>query len=503
MPKVTGTRAARVRRAEVAARSSGRRQRRRRGAARAARRDRRTASRRCRVGDCNDLNVLVEGRAVHLIDVDSYQFAGYRVLDVQRALRRSAAVRSAARMPIRPHDTRQRLVRVRRDGAALAARRRAVGWRPSTGGGVQRCRGTRPVRRLSVLGTDIVYPRAARPLAILPDELARRVSRRSSSATCAACFRAHELERLRLNPCATCGDEHARVRCPSCQTRAHVPPTSIQGRLRWQLLARRPELATQVVRSTGAVWLAGDALMRSTKLGPERIGSVLAGQTRAWVGAKLGVGFYRAGGFAVGFVFRPDRGMLDDRVVLPKLRGELVDAYAIIGDDRAWLFLTLAEAGKLDHDVRRDRERRHACSPPSRCHDQPWLAGAAGACAAGAHLFVPTDDGIARIDVVQGAIVHARTFPETAPLVGAGDSLVARSRRHRRRAPSRCGAPPTLVKGPMTKTAPDPDSLRPQARRRVGLPSRCRDARDQRRRVARRNTRSSHRPPTRRASTCC
>src|SRR5207237_28741 len=29
------------------------------------------------IGDCNDLNVLVDGRRVHLIDVDSYQLPGY------------------------------------------------------------------------------------------------------------------------------------------------------------------------------------------------------------------------------------------------------------------------------------------------------------------------------------------------------------------------------------------------------------------------------------------
>src|SRR5439155_26144210 len=29
------------------------------------------------VGDCNDLNILVDARRVHLIDVDSYQFGGY------------------------------------------------------------------------------------------------------------------------------------------------------------------------------------------------------------------------------------------------------------------------------------------------------------------------------------------------------------------------------------------------------------------------------------------
>jgi hypothetical protein len=373
------------------------------------------------VGDCNDLNVLVDGRAVHLIDVDSYQFGGFacsmfserfvdpRLCDPQLAM-------------IRPHDT---------DGDwfafAAMALRSLLGVGPW--GGVhepsavqQRCpAASRPIRRLSVLGTDIVYPRAARPLAILPDELVG-VFRNIFERDVRGVFPRHELERLRLNPCATCGDEHARVRCPSCQTRAHVPPTAIQGRLRWQLLASRPELATRVVGTTGAVWLAGDALMRSTKLGPERIGSVLAGQTRAWVGEKLGVGFYRAGGFAVGFVFRPDRGTLDDRVKLPKLRGELVDAHAILGDDHAWLFLTLAEAGRLITTcivIAGDTTILAA----EALRDQPWLAGAAGACAAGAQLFVPTDDGIARIDVVQGAIVHARTFPETAPLVGAGDSL--------------------------------------------------------------------------------
>ena len=67
-----------------------------------------------------------------------------------------------------------------------------------------------------------------------------------------------------------------------------------------------------------------------------------------------------------------------------------------------------------------DAQRR---SRPTTLADAPWLAGIAGACAAGPHLFVPTDDGVARVEVVQGAIVQTRTFAETAPLVGAGDRL--------------------------------------------------------------------------------
>ncbi|HEX7094931.1 MAG TPA: hypothetical protein VF183_03550, partial [Acidimicrobiales bacterium] len=189
---------------------------------------------------------------------------------------------------------------------------------------------------------------------------------------------------------------------------------------------RCPLAEARSPRPEGRGWLDGTALMRSTRLGPERIGSVLAGQTHAWVGAKLGVGFYRAGGYAVGFVFRPDRGVLDDRVALPKLRGQLVASHAVVGDDRAWLFLTCAEpAGAGTRIVTTcvviGADASVLAAEPLL--DATWLAGVGGACAAGPHLFVPTDDGVARVEVVQGAITATRLFAETAPLVSAADRL--------------------------------------------------------------------------------
>jgi hypothetical protein len=162
--------------------------------------------------------------------------------------------------------------------------------------------------------------------------------------------------------------------------------------------------------------------MRSTRLGPERIGSVLAGQTHAWVGAKLGAGFYRAGGYTVGFVFRRDRGVLDDRVALPKLRGRLVSSHAVLADDRAWLFFTIADAGRLVTTCVVIGADGSVLASETLA-DAAWLTGIAGACAAGPHLFVPTDDGVARVEGVQGAITATRLFAETAPLVGAGDVL--------------------------------------------------------------------------------
>lgn len=372
------------------------------------------------VGDCNDLNVLVEQRRVHLIDVDSYQFGGFtcpmfseRFVDPRLC--------DMASVPVRPHDEASDWF-----AFSVMAFRSLLGVGPW--GGVHQPRDPalrcppplRAQRRLSVYAPDIVYPRTARPLAILPDELAeafRAIFERDQRT-----FPRLQLERLRLVRCSSCGDEHARVRCPTCATRVHVPPAVVHGRLRWHAIAPGEVALGYEVGRTTPIWLDGGALWRTTRLGPERIGSVLAGQTRAWASRDFGVGFYRAGGYAVGFTFRPERGVLDDRVALPRIRGQLVAAHATVGSDRAWLWLTTAQLGRLSTTcivVGADG----SVLATDTLADAPWVAGITGSCAAGPHLFVPTDTGIVRVEIVQGAIVQTRTFAETASLVSAADHL--------------------------------------------------------------------------------
>jgi tRNA A-37 threonylcarbamoyl transferase component Bud32 len=364
------------------------------------------------IGDCNDHNVLVDGRRVHLIDVDSYQLPGFPcVMFTERFV--DPRLCDAALAPARPHDTDS-------DWFAFAAMAfRTLLWVPPYGGVHPRCPNPqRGLRRLSALGPDVVYPRAARPVATLPDELVdafRAIFERDVRGA----FPGDLLARLHVTRCAACGEDHARVRCPACQATAARPPVVVHGRLRWQPIpAPGPDLAChEVTAATRPVWLAGGALYRATRVGPERVGSVLAGQTRAWCGTQFGVGYYRAGGFAVGFTFRPDRGGLDDRLALPRIRGRLVDAHAVVGDDLGWLFL-VAMTGTTVVVVGADGTVRAADTV-----DAPWLAGAPGAVAAGPHLFVPTDDGVARVEIVQGAILQTRAFAETAPLVSCSDRL--------------------------------------------------------------------------------
>ena len=380
------------------------------------------------IGDCNDLNVLVDGRRVHLIDVDSYQFGGFTCPMFSERFVDPRLCDPQQLVPVRPHDPASDWF-----AFAVMALRSLLGVGPW--GGVHqpsdpadRCPPLlRALRRISIFAVDILYPRAARPLAILPDELIavfRAVFDRDQRDV----FPRTALERLRLRACTTCGEEHGRVRCPACQTTAHLPPAIVHGRLRWttigvaEVAIATYEVSGATTSSRGRVWLDAGALWRMTPIGAERIGGVLAGQTRAWCGAKLGVGFYRAGGYAVGFVFRPDRGVLDDRVALPKIRGQVVDAHATIGDDRAWLWLTCVDAGRLVTTcVVIDANAQVLAT--TTIGDAPWIAGIGGACAAGTHLFVPTDEGLARIEIVQGVITQTRTFAETAAVVGPGDRL--------------------------------------------------------------------------------
>jgi hypothetical protein len=200
----------------------------------------------------------------------------------------------------------------------------------------------------------------------------------------------------------------------------------VHGRLRYQVIAPSDvRIATVRVRGPkthARVWLDGNTLMRRTALGSERIGTVLAGQTHAWVGDQLGVGFYRAGGYTVGFVFRPDGGVLDDRVALPRIRGQVVATHAAIGSDRAWLFLTCADQGRMVTTCVVIGADASVLATDTLL-DAAWLSGVSGACATGPYLFVPTDDGVTRIEVVQRTIAATRQFAETAPLVSAGDVL--------------------------------------------------------------------------------
>ena len=59
--------------------------------------------------------------------------------------------------------------------------------------------------------------------------------------------------------------------------------------------------------------------------------------------------------------------------------------------------------------------------------DIAWLTNIHGGSAIANWLFVPTDEGIARVEVNNGQIMITKTFPETETYVDSGCSLIVGS----------------------------------------------------------------------------
>jgi H/ACA ribonucleoprotein complex subunit 3 len=59
--------------------------------------------------------------------------------------------------------------------------------------------------------------------------------------------------------------------------------------------------------------------------------------------------------------------------------------------------------------------------------DIAWLSNIHGGSAIASWLFVPTDEGIIRIEVKNGQIIITKTFPETELYVDSGCSLIVAS----------------------------------------------------------------------------
>jgi H/ACA ribonucleoprotein complex subunit 3 len=189
-------------------------------------------------------------------------------------------------------------------------------------------------------------------------------------------------------------------------------------------------IAADLIRanSFSRYWIGNSQLLRDGKLGNEYIGDILEGQTQFWIGETFGFGFYRAGRLSVAFTFDAKRSGICDRLQLPPIRGELIDANCVFSDRICWFFTATQEQGKIIHrvSVLRDTGELVATLVAPK-GDITWLDHFHGCSAIANWLFVPTDEGIARVELQNGQIMITKTFPETEPYVDSGCSLIVAS----------------------------------------------------------------------------
>ena len=189
-------------------------------------------------------------------------------------------------------------------------------------------------------------------------------------------------------------------------------------------------IAAALIRanSFSRYWIDQGQLLRDGKLGNEYIGDILEGQTQFWIGEKFGFGFYRVGGLSVAFTFDAKRSGICDRIQIPPIRGELIDANCVFSDHLCWFFTATQEQGKIIHQVSVLRDSGELVSTlTGQKGDISWLTNLHGHCAISNWLFVPTDDCLVRIEVQNGRIMITKSFPETEAYVDSGCSLIVAS----------------------------------------------------------------------------
>ncbi len=184
--------------------------------------------------------------------------------------------------------------------------------------------------------------------------------------------------------------------------------------------------------ATALYRVVGGRLVREGRLGvtwEEHLGDVLCGQTTIFVGENFGFGFYRAGAIFQAFTFTGSKRSLNDRVNLPPIPGQLVDAFALFSNHRVWFFVTYNHQGRLlNRCTVLCHEGAIIATHETSAGDGSWLSSIRGGCAAtltgSTHsLFVPTDEGIKRIDATPTGLVEVRVFTDTEPFVTASSRL--------------------------------------------------------------------------------
>ncbi|MBD2075712.1 hypothetical protein H6F86_17810 [Phormidium sp. FACHB-592] len=161
---------------------------------------------------------------------------------------------------------------------------------------------------------------------------------------------------------------------------------------------------------------------------PSHIGDVLSNQTRFWVGSRFGFGFYQAGNLNVAFVFDVDKPGLNDRVQLPTWQGQLIHATCTFSQEYGWLFLTTQTHGQIHHTcVVIQSNGTIAATAQATSGTDHWLSAISKkdpGCAIANFFLAATDNGIIRIELQQGQLVHTKTFADTEPFVDSSCQLL-------------------------------------------------------------------------------
>lgn len=455
-------------------------------------------------GDLTDLNILVKDAEAYAIDVDSGQFGPYPC--------QLFSQKYVDPLLCQPGIHRLQLVKTmspNSDWYAYAVMFMECLLYVHPYGGVYRPKAknaalihdARPLQRVTIFHPEVVYPKPALPLDVLPDEL-REYFQQVFVKDRREVFSPKILDNLHWRKCSQCGLEHGRAVCPQCKQQA--PAAVVQ-----RLTVRGQVTARQVFRTSGTIlfaakhhgeiiwlyheagafrregnkvilhgdldpsmrfrlrgadtmigsrgllvtlrdsevisqdpvdsyrqlpvfdandhhryWLSQGRLLRDDQFGSFPVGAVLQGQTLFWVGPQFGFGYSHAGQVQMAFTFDAERRGMNDRVLLPRMNGQPIDSTCVFGSERAWFFQSAQDHGRtINRCTVITPAGEIVATAETTAGDGSWLGTIRGKMAVGQSLLAATDEGIVRVEIVNGHPEVVRTFPDTEPFVDAAVHL--------------------------------------------------------------------------------
>ena len=213
------------------------------------------------IGDFNDLNVLVLGTEVYLIDADSFQFGPFlcRVFTA-RFVDPLLCVPNATQLMLhQPHT-------VASDWYAFTVMLMQCLLFVGPYGGIYRPKDlahrvpheARPLHRITIFHPEVQYPKPAIPYSTLPDELLH-YWHRVFDQDVREPFPLPLLDTLHWQQCSKCGTEHARSVCPQCTPAAPVAVKEVirkRGAVTTRCLFHTSGLIVHTAMQDGALaWL--------------------------------------------------------------------------------------------------------------------------------------------------------------------------------------------------------------------------------------------------------
>ncbi|AHB41602.1 TPA: hypothetical protein DIC40_07530 [Patescibacteria group bacterium] len=176
-------------------------------------------------------------------------------------------------------------------------------------------------------------------------------------------------------------------------------------------------------------WIENGTIYKGNPLGleysPSQIGQGVADQTLLWVGNTLGFGMYKAGNILQGFVFEMTSKVINDRVVLPFIKGQITDAKCFISDAIIWLMIATKDQSQyINHCIVIDRQGNVLAHIDNSIDNYSWLNHIKGKSAFANYLFCPTDEGILRISFNSSGKLESKLFVDTEQYVNEQSKLI-------------------------------------------------------------------------------